>query len=568
MTDFAAPPAAGVDGESESAGERGPRGLRWLWRYGRGLHHAGVVGSVLFFVMSLMPSLLPRTWLVQGLASGISVAFGYGIGTLIAWTARHVVPWRPNEQVCALTRRVVWVLALIVVPLALWFGSAWQNDIRRAVHYPTESRYLYLGVLLIAALVAMALLGISRGIRHLYRVVARWLRRWIPPLATRIVGVVLVTALVWGVLTGVVGNGLRAVVDELSSAADHGTHASSVQPTSALRSGSPASGVSWNSLGLEGRAFVSGGPTAAEITQLTGRPAVTPIRVYAGRESASSLSGEASLVLAELKRTHAFDRAVVAIATSTGTGWIDPWEADPLEYMFGGNTAIASIQYSYYPSWISFLIDRPRAEEAGRVLFDTVYKYWATLPPAHRARLVVFGESLGSFGGSSAFKNVDDLLARTDGALFAGPPNTTTMWRDLTQSRHTGSLERLPVVGDGRTVRFVANAEQLREGGSLAHPHVVFLQHGSDPIVWWAPSLLWSEPDWLTEPRAPDVIAQTHWYPIVTFWQTTCDMIAAAAPPPGYGHNYGAEIVTAWQAILHPPAWTDSDTKALAAHGI
>ena len=45
-------------------------------------------------------------------------------------------------------------------------------------------------------------------------------------------------------------------------------------------------------------------------------------------------------------------------------------------------------------------------------------------------------------------------------------------------------------------------------------------------------------------------------------------MIAAAAPPPGYGHNYGAEIITAWDAILHPPAWTDADTKALTNHGI
>jgi uncharacterized membrane protein len=143
------------------------------------------------------------------------------------------------------------------------------------------------------------------------------------------------------------------------------------------------------------------------------------------------------------------------------------------------------------------------------------------------------------------------------------------MWRTLTESRRPGSLERLPVVGDGQTVRFAAGPEQLRDAnGALTHPHVVFLQHGSDPIVWWAPKLLWSEPDWLTEPRAPDVIAQTHWYPIVSFWQITCDMIAAAAPPPGYGHNYGAEIITAWDAILHPAAWTEQDTAALAQHGV
>jgi uncharacterized membrane protein len=564
MTDIAAPP------EAEDRGKGAPhRRFRRLRHYGQSLDHAGLFGGLLFFLVSLMPSLLPRTWVVQGLASGISIAFGYGIGVLIEWAVRHVVRVRPSEQTRKVTRWVVRVLALIIVPLMLWLGSAWQSDIRRVVHYPSSTRYLFLGVLLVAALGAAALLGGARAIRRLYRVVARWLGRWIPKLAAQIVGVVVVAALVWGLLAGVVGNGLRAILDEVFSAADHGTHANTVQPTSALRSGSPTSDVSWDSLGLEGRTFVAGGPTAAQISKLTGRPAVTPIRAYAGRESASSLSGEASLVLTELKRTHAFDRAVVAVATSTGTGWVDPWEADPLEYMFGGNTAIASMQYSFYPSWISFLIDRPRAEEAGRVLFDTIYKYWATLPPAHRARLIVFGESLGTYGGSAAFKSVDDLLARTDGALFAGPPNTTVMWRHLTDSRHSGSLERLPAVGNGQDVRFAEGTKQLRApDGSLRHPDVVFLQHGSDPIVWWAPNLLWSEPDWLTEPRAPDVIPQTHWYPIVSFWQITCDMIAAAAPPPGYGHNYGSEVITAWQAMLRPPAWTQADTKALAQHGV
>jgi uncharacterized membrane protein len=415
----------------------------------------------------------------------------------------------------------------------------------------------------------MALLAVSRAVRHLYRFVAHKLSRWIPPVAARTTGVVVAVLVVWGVLTGVVGNGLRAMLDEVFSAADQGTHPNTVQPTTALRSGGPGSLVAWDSLGLEGRTFVAGGPTAAEIAQLTGRPATTSIRVYAGRESASSLQGEATLVLDELKRTHAFDRAVLALGTSTGTGWIDPWEADPLEYMFGGNTAIASMQYSFYPSWISFLIDRPRAEEAGRVLFDTVHKYWATLPPTHRARLVVFGESLGTYGGSAPFSSVDDVLARTDGALFVGPPNSTTAWRKLTDSRQHGSPERLPVVGDSKSVIFADGAQQLHEpGGALKHPHVVFVQHGSDPIVWWGPQLIWSEPDWLTEPRAPDVLPQTHWYPIVSFWQITCDMIAAAAPPPGYGHNYGSELITAWAAILYPPGWTDADTSALAKHGV
>src|SRR5205807_1983064 len=124
----------------------------------------------------------------------------------------------------------------------------------------------------------------------------------------------------------------------------------------------------------------------------------------------------------------------------------------------------------------------------------------------HRPRLVVFGESLGAFGGSAAFSDIADLLARTDGALFAGPPNSTELWRTLTNERAAGSPERLPIYGDGQTVRFAASGSDLRPAdGSLRAPRIVFLQHASDPIVWWSPKLIWREPDWLREPRGPDV---------------------------------------------------------------
>ena len=43
---------------------------------------------------------------------------------------------------------------------------------------------------------------------------------------------------------------------------------------------------------------------------------------------------------------------------------------DPMEYMYNGDTAMVAMQYSYLPSWISFLVDKERAREAGRDLFD------------------------------------------------------------------------------------------------------------------------------------------------------------------------------------------------------
>ena len=49
----------------------------------------GLAGAVLFLCLSLTPSLLPRTGVTQGLISGITAAFGYGVGVLAAnvWDA-------------------------------------------------------------------------------------------------------------------------------------------------------------------------------------------------------------------------------------------------------------------------------------------------------------------------------------------------------------------------------------------------------------------------------------------------------------------------------------------------
>jgi len=45
----------------------------------------GVLVGLLFFAFSLFESLLPRTGLFQGLASGITMMIGYGIGAFGQW---------------------------------------------------------------------------------------------------------------------------------------------------------------------------------------------------------------------------------------------------------------------------------------------------------------------------------------------------------------------------------------------------------------------------------------------------------------------------------------------------
>jgi uncharacterized membrane protein len=176
----------------------------------------------------------------------------------------------------------------------------------------------------------------------------------------------------------------------------------------------------------------------------------------------------------------------------------------------------------------------------------------------------VFGLSLGSFGGETAFSGEYDLRNRTAGALFAGPPNFNTLYREFTDDRDAGSHEVEPVYRGGRTVRFT---NEVEAGVAPAAPwngtRVLYLQHPSDPIVWWGPSLIWDRPDWLGEPRGRDVLDQMVWIPLVTFWQVTVDLPLAAAVPAGHGHTYTAEFVDGWAEILQPPGWTEAKAEQL-----
>jgi uncharacterized membrane protein len=530
------------------------------WRYDT----AGLTVATLVFCLSLTPSLLPRVWWLQGLQSGIVAAIGYGIGVLIAALGRALTGWSPSPRTRTWARRALFWGGPLLVAVFLVLGAGWQRDIYHLMGASAPSRYRFLGVLALAAVVFVALVGLARLLRRATRWVARLLGRWIPRRVAVALGVVIVALLFYGLVDGIL---IRAVMDAMNSsfkALNGETTAGVEAPANSASSGGPGSLVSWDSLGRKGRDFVAGGPTVNDLRAFSGAPARQPIRVYAGLDSAPTPEDEAALVVAELQRTGGFDRRVLCVVTTTGTGWVDGNGVYPLEYMYGGDTAIAAMQYSYLPSWLSFLVDRNRAKKAGRELFNQVYAVWSTLPPDKRPKLVVFGESLGTFGGEAAFSGVYDLRNRTDGVLWTGPPNSNTLWTDFVGDREPGTREVLPVYEDGETVRFGGQPSDLDLPPAFWRPpKVVYLQHASDPIVWWSPHLLLHRPDWLNEPRGPDVLPNMRWYPFVTFWQVTADMTYSTGVPASHGHSYGTQPVGAWADILPPPGWTDAKTVQL-----
>src|SRR4029453_10189623 len=104
------------------------------------------------------------------------------------------------------------------------------------------------------------------------------------------------------------------------------------------------------------------------------------------------------------------------------TGWGDGAVTDALEYMYAGDTALVSMQYSYLPSWISFLSDRSKVRETAAVLIGAVRDRWAAMPVPSRPKLLLFGESLGSYGAESALGDLPAMAGTADRVLLVGPP--------------------------------------------------------------------------------------------------------------------------------------------------
>src|SRR5512144_2157158 len=524
----------------------------------------GAWAALIFTCLAFTPSLLPRSGLVQGVACGITAAIGYGLGVLAAavWRA---FPDRPPRPARPLAWRVFLVVAVVALAVSVTFGQIWQNQLRNLMGADGPGVISYVLFPLIAVALFVGLVWLARALRAAYRLVVRVLRRFIGPRAARGLGWAVVVAGTVLLVNGVLLNALADAADRSFALRNDTSFAGVVPPTSPLRSGGPGSLAPWDTLGREGARLVAGGQDAAQIGRFLRAPAKEPIRVYVGRETAPSIEEQAELAVAELQRTRAFDRRYLVIANTTGSGWVNAGMANTVEYLTGGDSAVVAIQYSYLPSWISYLVDQRKAREAGRELFDAVYADWSSLPPDRRPRLLVSGESLGSFGGEAAFSGAYDLRNRTSGVLFTGPPNFNVLHREFTDDRDPGTPEVQPVYRRGRTVRFsneIANGAPP-EGEPWEGTRVLYLQHPSDPIVWWSSRLALHKPDWLRERRGRDVLPQMRWIPIVTFAQVAADVPVATAVPAGHGHNYTPEYVDGWADVLRPSGWSPAKADEL-----
>ena len=512
----------------------------------------GLWPATVLALLSFTPSLLPRGWAYQGLVAGVSAAFGYLVGVAAAAVVREL---RDRDR--GPTRARSWRVYLVTLAVgglaALVAGIVWNRQSSALVGMePVQPVAALLLTPVVAAVVFVALVGLGRGLRALYRRTAGWLEGHTSPRAARALGLGAVVGLTALVFSGVLLRGFVVVMDQSASVGDLLTGEGVVQPDTPLRSGSDESLVAWDDLGREGRNFVGRGPDGAQISRLTGEEALDPIRVYAGVASEDDVRERAELVVADLARAGGFERRHLLVVTTTGTGWVEPSSATSFEYLSDGDSAIVSMQYSHLPSWLSWWVDAERARDAGRALFDAVYREWSELPADARPELYVFGESLGSFGGEAAFSGDADMANRLSGALFSGPPVFNPLYRSFIDQRDPDSPEIEPVYRDGETVRFVLDPAAGEPPGDAAWDgtRVLYLQHASDPVTWWSPDLILSRPDWLEEPRGPDVDGAMTWIPFVTFGQVTADLALGFGTPPGTGHIFSGQHAYGWDQVL------------------
>jgi len=477
------------------------------------------------------------------------------------------------------------VLGLTV--LALVVGLPWwlirQNAQRELVAMDPTGATSIIMVVLVSLVLGAVLVAIGRSIAELVRRVDRRIVGYLPRWAAFVVTALIVVTVGATVSQRVVWSGFVDWANSVYGTFDTGTPPGIEQPTTPLRSGGPGSLVAWDTLGYEGRNFAGGGPTAVEIAAFVGpgRTVTEPIRAYVGidsvglpSDSPDLPSAQADRAVAELDRAGAWNRSVLAVVTVTGTGWVDPWFAAGLEYMNAGDTAIVATQYSFLPSWISFLVDLDKAAASGRATVDAVVSKWRTLPVDDRPRLIIDGISLGTYGSEHAFDgptladSVGTALTDADGVLYAGPTFANPIWWQVVDGREPSSPAWHPVVGGGLRVTAMnppgaADGSSDAGGGRLPGRNMVYLTQPSDPVTWSSVSALWSTPRWMRGPRGYDVPTDTQWFPVVTFVQQLFDLMAGFSTPPGHGHNYNASIVEGTAAVAAPDGWTAADSARL-----
>lgn len=354
-----------------------------------------------------------------------------------------------------------------------------------------------------------------------------------------------------GHLTAIVGTGLgivmlmRRIYHHMEEIATKIEPAYLKKLSSTLVSGGKDSAVTWQSLSIQGRRYVSGAIAPNDIKRVMNSSiAIQPIRIFVGIDSAKTEHQRVNLAVQELERTGAFKRKIIMLISPTGTGYVNYVAVESAEYMSLGDIASVALQYSKRPSPMS--LDRvPQGREQFKMLLKEISKRIETLPKHERPKLCIFGESLGAWTSQDCFINqgTDGLkFANVDKALWIGTPYGSK-WKNQIFSKNRSDVEK-DLVGSFDNIQELKKLP-LSKQKKLRY---VMLTHDNDGVALFGISLLYQKPNWLTNPfdRSPTISKQQYYTSPGTFLMTLMDMKNSMNVIPGKfeasGHDYRADL--------------------------
>jgi uncharacterized membrane protein len=364
------------------------------------------------------------------------------------------------------------------------------------------------------------------------------------------------------VALGAVGAAAVAGLEYVNRKADAGGAAIEAaynkQPSMLTVSGGPGSQIPFDTLSREGRRVVNMALPAGEISEVTGKPAIDPIRAFAGLATAPLVDERVDILMRELEDIGAFERKVLCFCSPTGTGYLNYVMMETLEYLTGGDCATFALQYSLRPSFIS--LDRvAMGREQNRAMLHALTWRLRAMPADQRPRLVLFGESLGAHTMQDAFLHEGTKgfeRAGVDRALFIGTP-AGSGWATRWRANREKSDPHGQVVEVADYEEYLALPEQQRE-----QARIFLVSHHEDPIVKFDPRLAVEVPYWLQEPREAGVPRGIRWRPVGTFLNVGVDLINSTDVVPGVfvarGHDYRATLARFTSVAFDLP--TDEQT--------
>lgn len=337
---------------------------------------------------------------------------------------------------------------------------------------------------------------------------------------------------------------LRKITNRLERKDDVIEPAYPAPPTNPHVSAGPTSDMPFASIGKEGRRFVTMALTHDQITSVMGEPAVDPVRVVCGYESAHDLKERARLGVADLEACGGFERSIICVASPTGVGYVNYTIIEALEYLTRGNCATIVPQYALVPSALAM----PKTIDGvmlTRYVLEGIQARLASIPAERRPRVVLMGESLGAnvaldvstvpgpFVGVPALEHLG-----VAGGVYFGVPFRTEFWKRWRENPDAMDPEHDVLLVAEPSQAPALPAGQMRQ---------LLVVHDDDPVNKYAYSMVLQPPYWMGQPasRPPMVPRETRWRPITSFVIATVDLKNGMNSKPGQfirrGHDYRIE---------------------------